>query len=131
MFILFPRRETNRQGGHPWTAARKTGMRLGRLAATLAAVTGAVLASAAAVPAAFASVTPDQGALYRAAGPARTPVDAARAVTGSGTPGWQIALIALVAALIATAASVLLDRLAAARRTASAPTADANWSGET
>ena len=40
-----------------------------------------------------------------------------------GMPGWQIALIALAAALCAATAAVVLDRARAARRAASATTA--------
>jgi hypothetical protein len=39
-----------------------------------------------------------------------------RTVTVGGMPGWQIVLIAAVAALLAAAAAVLLDRARAARR---------------
>jgi hypothetical protein len=44
---------------------------------------------------------------------------AVRVVT-SGTPGWQIALIALGAALLGAAAAVLLGHVLAGRRAASA-----------
>jgi hypothetical protein len=51
-------------------------------------------------------------------GPAQAP--AAGTITAGGMPGWQIALIALDAALVAATAAVLLDRARAARRSASA-----------
>jgi hypothetical protein len=41
-------------------------------------------------------------------------------VTASGMAGWQITLIALRAALLAAAATLVLDRTWAARRAASA-----------
>jgi len=44
-------------------------------------------------------------------------------VVTSGMAGWQITLITLGAALIAAIAAVFLDRVLAARRAASAPTA--------
>jgi hypothetical protein len=44
------------------------------------------------------------------------PVIVTRTVTVSGMPGWQIALIAVVAALLTAAAAVMLDRARAARR---------------
>ena len=52
-----------RQGTHPRTAALKAGTGLRRLAAVLAAVTVSLLASAAAIPAAFAKdiLIPDPG----------------------------------------------------------------------
>jgi hypothetical protein len=81
----------------------------------LAAVTGGLLAWAAAVPAAFAGIPvpgPDGG--YGPAGP--NPPATVRVVTTGGMAGWQIALIALGAALVAAAAAVLLDRALAGRR---------------
>ena len=41
-----------------------------------------------------------------------------RIVVVGGTPGWQIALIAVGAALLAALAAVLADRVLAARRRA-------------
>jgi hypothetical protein len=109
MFIPLPRR-----GFHPRTAAQ-VALRLRRLAATLAAVICAVLASAAIVPAASASIPILPG------GPA-VPAPAVPVVAGGGMAGWQITLIALGAALAAATAAVLLDRTRAARRAASAST---------
>ena len=43
-----------------------------------------------------------------------TPV--VRTVVVGGMPGWQIALIAIVAALVAAVVAVLLDRMRSARR---------------
>ena len=45
-----------------------------------------------------------------------------RAVVAGGMPGWQIAMIAVGAALLAAAIAVLLDRGWSARRRALAPT---------
>ena len=44
-------------------------------------------------------------------------------IAAGGMAGWQIAMIALGAALVAAAATFLLDRAIAARRAASATTA--------
>lgn len=121
MFAHLPRR-----GTRPRTAARKAGARLRRLAGILAAATCGLLASAAIVPAAFAMVVPDPGGQYGTAPVAPVaPVPAAtvRVITAGGMAGWQIALIALGAALVAAAVAVLFDRALAARRAASATTA--------
>jgi hypothetical protein len=111
MFAHLPRR-----GPHPRTAARQAAARLRRLAAALAAIICAVLASAAVVPAASATIPIPPG------GPA-VPAPAVRLVTEGGMAGWQIALIALGAALLAATAAVLLDRARAARQAAPATTA--------
>jgi biopolymer transport protein ExbB/TolQ len=50
------------------------------------------------------------------------PVEVHTVVVG-GMPGWQIALIAVVAALFAATAAVLADRSRSARRKAIAATA--------
>jgi hypothetical protein len=107
MFAHLPHR-----GPHPHTTARQTASTLRRLAAALAAVICAGLASAAIVPAAWAvNVIPNDG-------PYQAPADGM--VTAGGMPGWQITLIALGAALVAAAAAVLLDRARAAHRAATA-----------
>lgn len=54
------------------------------------------------------------GPAYKA--PARIP---AHAAITAGTPGWQIAVIAVAAALIAAATAVVLDRARTTRRSAS------------
>ena len=104
MFARLPRRET-----HPPTAAR-----LHRITAVLAAVTGALLAWAAAVPAASAAIIPVPDGAY---GPA--PAATVRVIAAGGMPGWQITLIAVVAALAAAAAAIFLDRARARRQTLS------------
>jgi hypothetical protein len=107
MFTSLPRRET------PLSAAAW----LRRITAALVAVTGGVLAWAAAVPAAAAASipVPDPGGAYR-------PVPAAPilVIAAGGMPGWQITLIAVAAALAAGTTAVFLDRARAARRHASA-----------
>ncbi len=118
MFTHLSRRETQLR-----TAARQGAGRLRRLAAVLAAVTCALLASAAIVPAAFAYGIPRPAAPGGAAPAAATPAAPVPVVTGGGMAGWQITLIALGAALIAAITAVLLDRALAARRAASATTA--------
>ena len=88
-----------------------------RLASVLATLT-AVLLAFAATPA-FASVPhPDPGG-----GPGDpAPVFPAPArlilVTGGGMPGWQVALIAIGAALLGAAVAVLAGRARATRRNA-------------
>jgi hypothetical protein len=102
-----------RRGPHPLTATRQAAVRLRRLAAALAALTCALLASAAIVPAAWAvNEIPPGG------GDPVTPVP--DVVTAGGMAGWQITVIALGAALIAATAAVFLDRALAGRRAASA-----------
>jgi hypothetical protein len=85
-----------------------------RLAGALAALV-AVLLAAAAAPAAFALPAPPQGG-------GTVPPLPVRIVVVSGMPGWQIALIALAAA-VAAAATVILDRAWATRRHQAAPSA--------
>ena len=102
-----------RRGPHPHTAAGQAAARLRRIAAALAAVTCTLLASAAIMPAAWAAVTyiPNDS-------PDLAP--ASSVVPAGGTPGWQITLIAVAAALVTATAAVVLDRTRASRRSASA-----------
>ena len=89
-----------------------------RLAAVLAGLAATVLV---ATPA-FARLVPDPGAGYvtSATSPAQVQVQY-RTIVAGGMPGWQIALIAVGAALLTAALAVLADRtLAAHRRTATA-----------
>jgi len=89
-----------------------------RLAAVLAGLGGAALASIIVAPAAFAVREPPPGGGGGApASPA--PPDTVAVVAG-GMPGWQIALIAVGAALLAAVLAVLLDRTWAARRSLAA-----------
>jgi hypothetical protein len=77
-------------------------------------VAGLVAAVLGATPA-FARLEPDPGAGYvtPAAVPAQVQV---HTIVAGGMPGWQIALIAVGAALLAAALAVLADRALAARR---------------
>jgi hypothetical protein len=84
-----------------------------RIAAVLAGLAAAVLA---ATPA-FATLEPGPGAGYVA--PASVPAQIQyRTFVASGMPGWQIALIAVGAALLAATMAILADRARAARRPA-------------
>jgi hypothetical protein len=106
---------------HPRSAGRQLTARAGRLAAVLTAVVCGLLASAAVVPAAFAGeFVPGPGGAGFVPPVTTTPV---HVITMGGTPGWQIALIALGAALIAAASAVLLDRARTGRRAPSVNTA--------
>jgi hypothetical protein len=93
-----------------------------RVAATLTALALAWLGLAAVAPAALARLEPDPGAGYVA--PASVPLQVQyRTVVVGGMPGWQIALIAVGAALLAAALAVLADRALAAHRKAALTTA--------
>jgi hypothetical protein len=83
-----------------------------RIACVLAGLAAGLLACSTAP--AFAVVVPASGG----GGPAVAPPHLApvHTVLASGMPGWQIALIAIGAALLAAAAAVLLDRAWTARR---------------
>jgi hypothetical protein len=110
----------SRTGSHLRATARQAAARPRRLAAALAVVTCALLASAI-VPAASAAELvrdPPGGAPL-----APVPAPAIPVVTAGGMAGWQITLIAVGAALVTAIAAVFLDRLLAARRSASSTTA--------
>jgi hypothetical protein len=81
-----------------------------RPATLLAAATTVVAVSIAAAPAAFAERVPPPGLGDSPA--TRTIV---HTITTGGTPGWQITLIAIAAALAAAAIALLLDRMRTAR----------------
>jgi hypothetical protein len=93
------------------------------LAGVLAGLACAWLGPAVAAPAAFAEGPPIPGpAGYITPGSAgyitpqpEPPVQVHTVVVG-GMPGWQIALIAIGAALFAATAAVLVDRVWASRR---------------
>jgi hypothetical protein len=79
-----------------------------------------VLTSLAAIAACFANsasaaMIPVPGG-GGAAGPDAGPVTVVRTVVVGGMPGWQIALIAVVAALVTAFAAVLVERTRMARR---------------
>jgi hypothetical protein len=88
--------------------------RIRRASAVLLGLALAVLGLAAAGPAAFAEVVPAGGSSGVTA-PAAVPA-VTRIVVEGGMPGWQIALIAAGAALIAAALAVLAERARTARR---------------
>jgi hypothetical protein len=110
MITTLPHQETR-----PRTAAAHAGACLGRLVAALAAVTCAVLAVAAAGPAAFARPVPPPGGSWTTPVTPLAPATV-RVISTGGMAGWQIALIAIGAALVAAAAAILLDRTLASRR---------------
>ena len=102
-----------------------------RLTATLVGLGCTWLGIALAAPAAFAStvrfqppggesglnVLPAPLAAHIHQSLAQTPVPVpVHTVLAAGMPGWQIALIAIGAALVAATAAVLLDRARATRR---------------
>jgi hypothetical protein len=88
-----------------------------RLAAVLAGLAGALLAFAATAPAALAVERPPPVPLYWYKHPPLPPHRAGiHMVAAGGMPGWQIALIALGAALFAATAAVLAYRAWTARR---------------
>ena len=93
-------------------------IRIRRFAACLVAMMAAVAASALAVPAAFATIAPPNPP--GPTGPATVPFTkhppAVHTVVVGGMPGWQIALIAAGAAVLAAALAVVADRLLSARR---------------
>jgi hypothetical protein len=106
-----------------------------RLVAALAGLAGALLAFAAAAPAALASgpgpqVPPGRnkhpplppGHIHQPVHQAPVPIPVHTVVTG-GTPGWQITVIAVGAALLAATAAVLVNRARAARRKPVTPAA--------
>jgi hypothetical protein len=88
--------------------------RIRRTAGALAGLACACLVLAVAAPAAFAMTVPpfsDSGAVTT---PAPPPVQVHTVVVG-GMAGWQIALIAVGAALVAATIAVLLERARTAR----------------
>ena len=85
-----------------------------RLAAALTAVLGAIIAA----PAAFATEVPPGGTGDTGATPIPVSV---HTVTVGGTPGWQIALFIVAAAVLAAVIAVLADRMRTARRRQLAP----------
>jgi len=101
----------SRQETHPRTPARRATARLGRLAAVLTALICGLLASAATIPAAFAIVLPPGPRTNSPLAPAPATT---RVITVGGMTGWQITLIALGAALVASAATFALGRARAA-----------------
>ena len=98
--------------------------RIRRFAAVLAGLSGALVAFGA-TPAFAMHVPPPgtgSGVTTSPVGTTTPPVEV-HTVVVSGTPGWQIALIAVVAALLAATVAVLADRSRNARRKAITATA--------
>jgi hypothetical protein len=96
--------------------------RIRRLAGILAAAAGALLALAAASPAMAATASlPHYGP--PASGTLAPPAVVTRTVIVGGMPVWQIALIAVGAALLAAVLAVLADRTRAAHRKTAAAAA--------
>jgi len=86
--------------------------RIRRCLTALAALGCALLLGAATAPAALATPAPPDP------NPAFVPAPAIHTVVTGGMPGWQVALIAVGAALAAAVTGVLLDRARTARRPA-------------
>jgi hypothetical protein len=89
--------------------------RIRRIAGILAGLACAWLGLAVAAPAAFAMPLPPGGSGGGVTTPAPPPVQVHTVVVG-GMTGWQIALIAIGAALLAATIAVLLDRARTGRR---------------
>jgi hypothetical protein len=94
-----------------------------RLACIMAGLAAVLLASSAAVPAAFAGANPIPdppgyiGDPYIGTAPVMSvPATTVHVINTGGMPGWQITLIAIGAALLASMIAVLADRAWAARR---------------
>ena len=93
--------------------------RIHRIAAILSGLAASVLVTLTGATAAFAYPVPPPGG---PAGPVQPPLRVHSIVTG-GMPGWQIALIAIGAAIVAAALAVALDRARTAHRQLPAPDA--------
>ena len=85
-----------------------------RLAGVLVGLAGALVAFAAAAPAALAVRVPPPG------GSGGTPPPAPVTVVAGGMPGWLITLIVIGVALLAATLAVLLDRARARRHSVTA-----------
>jgi hypothetical protein len=87
-------------------------IRIHRIAAGLVALVAGTIGLCAVSPAAFAAT-----AVFPAGdGYGGNPPATIQTVVMGGMPGWQIALIAVGAALVAAVAAVLVDRARSARR---------------
>ena len=92
--------------------------RIRRAIRFLAALGSALLAVGIAAPAFAAGLRPPPGSLHS---PPAPPVTRTHTVVVGGMPGWQIALIAVSAAVLAAALAVILDRAWNSRRQLAAP----------
>jgi ABC-type branched-subunit amino acid transport system permease subunit len=88
-----------------------------RLTCALAVLATALLAAATAAPAAFAEPVPPVGG----GGDVIVAPPPPPQIVDGGMPGWQIALIAVAAAILAAVVAVFLDRARAGRRHQAAP----------
>jgi hypothetical protein len=85
---------------------------------------GVLLTSLGVIAVAFAGTAPASMAMVPrpgapggvGTGAAAGPATVVRTVVAGGMPGWQIAVIAIAAALVAAVAAVLLDRTRVARQ---------------
>jgi len=84
--------------------------RVRRISAVLAAAGASLLAWVAATPAAFAGARPIPVGENATAPALPAPRPVIHVVQAGGMPGWQIAAIAVAAALAAAAVAVFLDR---------------------
>jgi hypothetical protein len=91
--------------------------RIRRYAAIMAGLLGTLVVFGGAAPA-FAMILPGTGS--GVADPAPPPV-VVRTVVVGGTPGWQIALIAIGSALAAAAAAIIAERVRTRRRLGATP----------
>jgi len=87
--------------------------RIFRPATRVAAAAAALLSGIIGAPAAFASLVPPPGT-----GDTSTPAApvTVHTVTVGGTPGWQIAVFMVAAAVLAATVAVLVDRMRTSRR---------------
>jgi hypothetical protein len=90
-----------------------------RAANVLAGLAGTALACTSALPAAAAYRMPPPGSQVRPV----HPLAHVHTIIVGGMPGWQITLIAAGAAVLATAAALILDRARTARQHQTAPSA--------
>lgn len=116
---LAPAARLSRHGTGPHTAWSRAGTRLSLLAAAAAAVTIGLLASATAIPAAFAQEMPAD--LHRRAPVALVPQAAVHQAAATGLTSWQIALIGVGVPLAVIVAGIVVMRARAARRAAPPP----------
>ena len=93
-----------------------------RLATALAAVTAGLLASAAAIPAAFASEVAQPGSGYQLGRFGPVPATTSHPAA-TGVPGWQIILITVSAVLVAAAVTIVLARARPGVRAVPSPAA--------
>jgi cell division protein FtsW (lipid II flippase) len=89
--------------------------RMFRHATRIAIAAAALLGGIVAAPAAFATRVPLPGTGDVGTTTTTTPVTV-HTVTVGGTPGWQIALFIIAAAVLAAVIAVMLDRMRTGRR---------------